>query len=187
VDIWQHARDISPKLVKALARVDARPLASTGALPIEESISRAWECVIEDAKLTKVSLDIEYISSLHNQLAAPVAGDAPGVFQEGRPPLDWTTFANEVFAGNGGAIPGAEAWLLAQLVWGNHFQSMQFSLAWLCINGLRLQNAVYALYPPSQDHSRFMDALQAAGPDTWDAETLRALFGCYEREQAPMD
>ena len=185
MNIWLHASDISPELVKALAQVDAGPRVSRGVLPIEESISRTWERVIEDAKLAKVSLDTEYLSSLHHQLAAPVAGDAPGVFQPGRPPLDWETFANEVFVGNGGAIEGAEAWVLAQLFWGNHFQSMQFSLAWLCINGLRLQNALYALYPSPENHGRLMEALQAAGPDTWDAETLRALFGYYEREQAP--
>jgi hypothetical protein len=59
------------------------------------------------------------------------------------------------------------------------------SLAWLCINGLRLQEGLFAIYPSADRNERFLIALEGAGPDCWDAEDLRGFFGYYEHDQKP--
>lgn len=182
--IWEHADTITLRLAQAIAQFES----GVGNVTLlENAISHAWQCVIEDAKQSKVSLSKEYLSSLHNQLVKSVDGDQPGIFKEGIFPQDWATFVADIYDANDGKIEGSEAWLLAQLFWGDHIQSMRFSLAWLCLDGLRLQEGKYALYPSQEYRDRLEVALKAAGPVCWDAETLRALFGEYENDQIPIE
>jgi hypothetical protein len=122
-----------------------------------------------------------YLSSLHSELI----GDPKAEFQEGTFPQDWANFLAGFQDGNEGKIDGGEAWVLAQLSWGDHLPSMSFSVAWLCFNGLRLQDGLYPIWPPCEQFERLESSLDAAGPPTWDAEELRALIGEYERNQLP--
>jgi hypothetical protein len=43
----------------------------------------------------------------------------------------------------------------------------------------RLQDGQFAIYPVTELDEEFVACLRYAGPDTYDAESLRALFGRY--------
>lgn len=183
LSIWTHADSISIVLAQALAREEAMVLDAEKRANLEVVFFRTWQRVIEDAKKSSISLGSEYLSSLHDQLAKPVGMSQPGAFYEGTFPQNWSTFVDEMNVTADWTIDGAEAWILAQLYWGKHFQSMCFSLAWLCLGGLRLQEGLYALYPSPEYSNQLDEALRFAGPECWDAEPLRALFGHYKRDQ----
>ncbi len=149
------------------------------------SIAGTWRDVIDDARGGGITLHAGYLSRLHRDLALPLRARSPGQFCDGQAPQDWGSFELALADLTVDGFEGCEAWILAQLCWGGHVQSMRFSTAWICLNGLRLQNGLFALYPDPAHRAHLQASLAAAGPDSWDAESLRALFGTYAAEQVP--
>ncbi|AFY92304.1 hypothetical protein Cha6605_1071 [Chamaesiphon minutus PCC 6605] len=124
-------------------------------------------------------------SSLHKLLAKTIGAASPGVFDNDGGRGEWTLLVDvcyQCLEDGLNNISGCDAWILAQLFGGNHVRSMAMSLAWLCINGLRLQDGLFAIYPSADRNERLSIALE----DAWlDAEDLRGFFGYYEHDQKP--
>jgi len=185
LDVWKRCEEIAPQLSRSLAEFEASHRDRNNSGSVEGAILTTWCLLIADAKDRKVSLSSIYLSTLHSSLEGSDSIAFPAEFREGNSPEDWSTFLSGIHDANGESICGAEAWVLAQLSWGNHVPSMSFSLGWLAFNGLRLQEGLYPVCPPRQDSSRLAAALAAAGPPCWDSETLRELIGEYDRNQSP--
>jgi hypothetical protein len=190
-DIWKHAKEITNNLAEGLYILElpdgGTRFSDFSESIIKASISNAWHLVIEQAQKGDVNLTEEYLSSLHKMLADPIGASSPGVFSNNGDNGEWTLFVDECGLDEdlNNDISSCDAWILAQLFWGNHVKSMAMSLAWLCINGLRLQEGLFAIYPSADKNERLLIALEGAGPDCWDAEDLRGFSGYYERDQKP--
>lgn len=139
------------------------------------------------AREGKVSLDPSFIASLHEPIARAIGALGAGIFREGEHPSDWATFkrALDDSALEYGLAGNTEAWVLAQLYWGGHLDSLMFSVAWLLSGGIRLQEGMQMLVPDAMHDSELKKNLDWAGPDCYDAESLRGLIGRYEAEQMP--
>ena len=181
MDIWRQAVKIAPQLARALAGFETAHRGAHEAGRIEGALVSAWHRVIDDAKQSAVTLEPAYLCSLHSDLDPAYRG-RPDVFREGKPPMDWRTFLDAMVICD--SIQGAEAWVVAQLCWGEHLPSMSFSTGWLCFNGLRLQEGVCPLSLPVDQWDLIASDLRDGGPPVWDAENLRALIGRLERDQA---
>ncbi|MDP9601736.1 UNVERIFIED_ORG: hypothetical protein J2W38_001522 [Variovorax paradoxus] len=189
--IWEDAQLRAPDLARALARIELtlgnwEPIAvSRDAL--EVAIQSGWLSTIASAREGRVSLDRTFIVSLHEPIARALGAPGIGVFREGEHPSDWTTFKSALddtaqeysLAGN------TEAWVLAQLYWGKHLDSLMFSVAWLLSGGIRLQEGMQMLVPDARHDLALQKHLDWASPRCYDAEGLRGLFGLYAAEQVP--
>lgn len=187
--IWDDAQARAPDLARALARMELAfgnwgpILASKEAL--EAAIHAAWASVVASAREARVSLDREFIVSLHELLARPIGAPGAGEFHEGNDPADWSNFkrALDDSALEYGLAGNTEAWVLAQLYWRKHVGSLMLSVAWLLSGGIRLQEGMQMLVPDARHDSTLKEDLRNAGPGCYDAESLRGLIGCYEAEQ----
>lgn len=189
--LWEDAERRAPDLARALARIElafgnwAPISASTEAL--EAAIQSGWRSAAASAREGKVSLDPLFIASLHEPIARAIGAPGAGVFREGEHPSDWATFKSGLddAALEYGLAGSTEAWVLAQLYWGGHLDSLMLSVAWLLSGGIRLQEGMQMLVPDARHDSKLKEDLDRAGPGCYDAESLRGLMGRYEAEQAP--
>lgn len=193
LNLLKHAGSIGPTLAASICELERRCLAwesvaNCNADQISSAIIDTWQMVIIDVKSCQFDLTIPYISRLHKHLADLAGADAPGQFVDaGSKGTEWNTTVSSLLDICEGFDYSyfADAVVLSQLCWGGHVQSMAFSLGWLCMNGLHLRESIWAIYPPLDDHERLLEYLSYAGPDCWDAESLRALLGEYTDEQDP--
>jgi hypothetical protein len=189
-DVWRLARDSTSVLVSALVALEhhigGSYVSSVPRSALEEAVRRGWSYTIDMARRSAVTLAPQFIASLHEKLASAIRAPGIGVFRDGDRPLDWTNFVTETAAGNmNSGIAACDAWIFAQLYWGQHLQSLAPSVAWLLINGIRLQEGRHPIAPDPRHNVTLKQYLQWAGPDHHDAESLRALFGQYAVEQEP--
>jgi hypothetical protein len=190
MDLWRLARDITPAIVSDLAALEhdigGSDASSVPRSALEEAVRSGWSYTIDAARRSAVTLQPPFIASLHERLARSIGAPGSGVFRNGDPPQDWTNFVAETAAVNkNGGMADCDAWIFAQLYWGRHFQSLAPSVAWLLINGIRLQEGRHPIVPDPRDNVALKQYLQWAGPGHHDAESLRALFGRYAAEQEP--
>lgn len=181
----EMAKAISQPLAHSLAEFESAYRGERDTNSLQARIASVWHRVVQDALEKRVSLSSAYLSSLHQDLLRTESVIPSKAFQCGSYPNDWTTFTDDLQDANENKIQGGEALVLAQLVWGGHLKSLSYSLGWLCVNGLRLQEDLYPLCPPPTQFDRLATALGFAGPTSWDAETLRALVGEFEKNQVP--
>jgi hypothetical protein len=193
MDVWGLARDITSALVSDLTALEHHIGGSCGSsVPrgaLEEAVRSGWSYTIAVARRSVVTLDPQLIASLHERLARSIGAPGIGVFRDGDPPQDWTNFKQsltDAAVGNrNSSMADCDAWIFAQFYWGQHVQSLAPSVAWLLINGIRLQEGRHPLVPDPRHSATLQQCLQWAGPDLYDAESLRALFGRYATEQDP--
>ena len=155
---------------------------------VAQAVRQSWQRLVHDAARGAASLSGEYLASLHRQLATFAGGEAPSLFLDhGQPKVldgqqvTWSLFTEEAC----GDEPLEPAWVLAQLYGGGHVRSLSLSLGWLAMNIALLDSEGRAIVPPLDEHARLLQALDYAGPDLHDAESLRALVGVYTAEQWP--
>ena len=190
MNIWSHARGITANLAAALCELEiSSPIPNTppdGANArkrrIEQAIADTWQAVVDEVETGRFELTASYLLTLHQRLAVPSGAEAPGIFHNQGRSEAWDTFIDEITV----EYPAEGAWVLAQLYWGGHVHSMALSLGWLCVNALRLQQGMWAIYPPPETHPLLIEMLHDAGPDCWDAESLRALLPTYAASQEPL-
>lgn len=135
-----------------------------------------------------VDLSSGFLSDLHRAIAAPLGVRTAGEFSNGTFPGSWTYFADALTDLLSEDVPLSEhaAWIVSQIRWGGHIRGLELSTGWLLVNGLRLQDGQFAIYPSQELDGKFIEYLRDAGPDTYDAENLRTLFGTgYIAGQAP--
>jgi hypothetical protein len=183
--IWEKAMDEAGTLAAVLVQWEIEERAELQKEEIVTAIASAWTMVIEMASESRLSLDRECLAKIHRVLAEGRDSAEPGIFSEGdNPPGNWTDFqeAVEGFQEDDG-IAGSCALILAMLYWGNHVKSFRFSLGWLVLNGLRLQEGLSPLRLTIHQFDILRETLGYAGPDCWDAERLRSAFG--ELEDSP--
>ena len=188
---WEDAELRAPDLARALARIELAlgnwgPVTAS-AEALETAIQSGWHSVVASARESKVSLDPAFIASLHEQIALAIDAPGPGNFREGEHPLDWRTFKQSLddTALEYGLAGNTEAWVLAQLYWGKHLDSLMFSVAWLTSGGIRLQAGMQMLVPDARRDQELQEQLDWAGPRSYDAEGLRGLLAIYASEQIP--
>jgi hypothetical protein len=143
------------------------------------AICACWNLVQEYNADTKDILNIDFISTLHKTLAIQIGAHNPGEFvDDGGMGASWSDFKEQIKD----TIEEFEAcencYIIAQLFWGGHLPNLQISVGWLCVNTLALRYG-YSLpsYPSKSIYEEFIECLEDAGPDCWDAENLRALIG----------
>lgn len=147
--------------------------------------------LVNDIENGRANLSSHYITALHERLAIAAGISDPGTFnQDGLPllanggPTSWSRFVEECSGEQGGDVGLIEpAWVLAQLRWGGHVHSMAMSLGWLAMNIVSLQTHGAAIYPPTSDREELIRFLADAGPNDYDAESLRALLWKYLLDQ----
>ena len=187
--IWEDAETRAQPLACALARMELAfgnwDLTTTPGDALEAAIHSAWRNVVASAREARVSLDPSFIASVHALVASPIRAPGAGIFREGVSPLDWATFKNALddTALEYGLAGNTEAWVLAQLYWGMHLDSLMLSVAWLLSSGIRLQEGMRMLVPHARHDAELKQRLSWAGPGSYDAESLRGLFGSYQSEQ----
>lgn len=188
---WEDAELRAPDLARALARIELAfgnwgPISASGEA-LEAAIRSGWLDVVASARQGKVSIDPAFIASLHAQIARAIGAPGPGNFREGEHPLDWRTFKQSLddTALEYGLAGNTEAWVLAQLHWGKHLDSLMFSVAWLTSGGIRLQEGMQMLVPYARRDEELKERLAWAGPRSYDAEGLRGPLARYASEQIP--
>ena len=161
-------------------------LASEQKFPYKEeefiaAIGSCWNLVREYSVTYNDSLSIDFISSIHNTLASQIGAPNPGEFiDDGGVDGSWSYFLEEYNIKEIIKEFGSceNCYIIAQLFWGGHLPNLQLSVGWLCINALALRYGYDSPFYPSKDiHERLLEYLEGAGPDCWDAESLRALIG----------
>jgi len=189
--IWEDAGLRAPDLAHALARIELTfgnwgPITASKEALVA-AIQSGWRSAIASAREGNVSLDRSFIVSLHGPIARTLGAPGAGAFREGEHPSDWATFKSALddTAQEYGLAGNTEVWVLAQLYWGNHLESLMFSVAWLLNNGIRLQEGMQMLVPDARHDLELHRHLDWAGPRCYDAEGLRGLFGLYSAEQVP--
>ncbi|WP_198085770.1 hypothetical protein [Variovorax sp. E3] len=189
--LWEDAEHRAPELARELARMELA-LCNWGPVTasrdsLEAAIRSGWHSVVASARKGSVSLEPSFVASLHALIAQPIDSPGAGVFHEGQSPMDWTEFkrALDDAALEYGMADNTEAWLLAQLYWGPHLESLGLSVAWLLGNGFRLQEGGRMVVPNASHDEKLKERLKWAGPDLYDAEGLRGFFGWYETERTP--
>lgn len=194
---WEHARQIGTALASSLATLECRCLSPDGSPRVARetgrvtcAIAEAWHAVVDDTKAGGFELSASYLSHVHGLLASAAGADAPGQFRD-RGELSgtcWSATVSELLAASDGFDFSylTDAVILAALRWEGHVRSMALTLGWFCLNGVHLQERVWAIYPPPADHDRLVEYLHFAGPDCRDPESLRALLGGYTDNQRPV-
>ena len=142
-------------------------------------ISSCWSFIREYITTSDDILSIRFISDLHEILATQIGAPNPGKFvDDGAEPGLWSELEvalKEIIEEFGAC---ENCYVIAQLFWGRHLPNLQLSVGWLCINALALRYGYSPpFYPPQNIHEELLDCLECAGPDCWDAESLRALIG----------
>ncbi len=188
MDVWRLARDVTSALVLDLVALEhcigGSYVSSVPRSALEDAVRSGWSYTIDVARRSAVTLDPQFIASLHERLAYSIGAPGIGVFRDGDLPQDWTNFVMEAAVGNmDSGMADYDAWIFAQLYWGQHLQSLAPSVAWLLINGIRLQEGRHPIVPDPRHNAALKQYLGWAGPADHDAESLRALFGRYAAEQ----
>lgn len=186
---WEDAEHRAPDLARELARMELAfsnwGPTTTSAEALAAAIQYGWHTVVASAREGKVSLEPSFVASLHALVAHSIDAPGAGVFRDGQFPMDWTEFRRAVddAALEYGMADNAESWLLAQLYWGQHLESLALSVAWLLSNGFRLQEGACMVVPSASHDHKLKEHLKRAGPGIFDAEGLRGFFGWYETQR----
>lgn len=139
-----------------------------------------WDLVREYRAGSEPILDVRFISILHKTLASHIgAPDAGRFIDDGGINVSWSCFVEDLDVDRTIDEWGycEDAWVISQLFWGGHLPNLQLTVSWLCINALRLRYRYHRpIYPPKHLQEKFIEYLEASGPDCWDAESLRALM-----------
>jgi hypothetical protein len=189
--LWEDAERRAPELARELARMELafcnRGPVTTSVDALEAAILCGWHSVVASAREGTVSFEPSFVASLHASVAHPIEAPGAGVFHEGPSPMDWAEFkrALDDAALEYGMADNTEAWLLAQLYWGPHLESLKLSVAWLLGNGFRLQEGACMVVPNASHDEKLKERLKWAGPGACDAEGLRGFFGWYETQRTP--
>jgi hypothetical protein len=145
------------------------------------AMGACWDLVRRYSTSADDILSIHFISTLHKTLATKIGAPDPGKFvDDGGVDGSWSYFTEELNIKETIAEFGAceNCYIIAQLFWGGHLPNLQLSVGWLCINTLALRYGYSPpSYPPKNIHEELLECLECAGPDCWDAESLRALIG----------
>jgi hypothetical protein len=157
------------------AEVFARPVPKCEQL--EKAIRKTWLHLITDAQSCNVSPQVDYVASLYDQLTTEASIADPGKFND-HTDIPWLEFYTD---GCGDEPSCEDAWVIAELFWGGYVTHLHLTLGWLLINAIRIQRHLPTITPSVESIDQFTNCLRGAGPDTFDAESLRALFGEYER------
>jgi hypothetical protein len=190
MDVWLLAQTITPTLAASLVALEHDiGGAFVRTVPDEAlaaAIAQGWSYTTLAARQSSVNLDLRFVASLHEQVGRPIAAPGIGEFRDGNPPRDWTGFGTDMApSALEHGLSGSAAAIFAQLYWGGHVTSLAPTIAWLLIDGLRLQEGLHPIVPDPRHGTKFKEYLNWAGPETHDAESLRALFGRLEDEQVP--
>jgi hypothetical protein len=185
MNVFAHAEEITNDLAAAVAALEthcAKVFAriAPDSERLQEAIATTWPELIRDAQVGSVSPNIEYIASVYHRLAANAGIEHPGEFTD-RTDMPWLEYYK---AGCGDERRCEDAWVIAELFWGGYVKFLHLTLGWLLMNAIRIQQHLPAIMPLSDSTAQFTDYLRWSGPDTFDAENLRALFYQYEQQNA---
>jgi hypothetical protein len=179
---FDHALFITAQLVTTVADLETscaiafqRPLIASARL--QTAIQETWLRLITDAQESKVSPTVSYVAALYEQLSSAALVEHPRDFVD-RKDFPWEEYYQ---AGCGDGATCEDAWVVAELFWGGYVSHLQLSLGWLLLNGIRIQQGMFAITPHPNSTDQFINCLRWSGPDLFDAESLRALFYEYER------
>ena len=185
MDIFSHATELTDDLAASVAALEvhcaevfARP--QLDAEQLRQAIRATWPRIIADAKNGDVSPHVEYVAALYERLAAEMGIKEPGIFAD-RKDISWLQYYTE---GCGDEARCEDAWVVGELYWGGYVKYLQFTLGWLLMNAIRIQQNLPAITPTPESTDRFTDDLRGAGPNVFDAESLRGLFYEYDEEVA---
>jgi hypothetical protein len=188
------ARGIADVLSAALAEleVDSAPA------PLEmdrcrRAIRDIWLSVVDEVKCARAGLTSDYLASDHHQLVSAAGVSEFGGFEEHGLPIladggreSWTRFVEECgYADADNAEGSDEIYALAQIRWGQHVRSFALTLGWISMNVLLLRRGKRVIYPVLTDRETLLRCLSNAGPEDYDAESLRCLIRTYMDEQSP--
>lgn len=189
--VINQARKITDVLAEALAvmEVGLTPVSLENA---HRAIASIWTTVVNDVQGDRANVSSQYLASIHKHLATAAGILNAGEFTEaGLPVLPdgtrerWTRFVQESRYHQPNHVEEIEeVYALAQLRWGEHVRTFALTLGWFAMNILRLVRRKCAIYPPLADRGRLEDSLMGAGPNWYDAESLRGLMDEYEGEQS---
>jgi hypothetical protein len=185
MDVLHHALQITDHLAATLTELEMHCGEVFGrAVPspdrLNATIRKVWPTLVADAQNSRVSPNVDYIASLYVRLTSEASITDPGVFTE-RTDIPWLEFYT---AGCGDEARCEDAWVIAELFWGGYVKHLHLTLGWLLMDAIRIQQNLPAITPTSKTIDRFTDYLRWSGPDTFDAESLRALFYEYETQVA---
>jgi len=141
------------------------------------AIRKTWPRVVAEARDSNVSPGVDYLAGLYDRVCSEARIANPGRFID-RTDAPWHDYYTE---GCGDEARCEDAWVIAELYWGGYINYVHLTLGWLLMNGIRIQQGLPAITPTPETTDRFTDYLRGSGPDTFDAESLRALFYEYER------
>lgn len=140
------------------------------------AVASAWNIVERRVVEQSSVLDGDFIATLHRTLASGVGASHPGNFVNEGQPTTWSIFVEEFDEyDENNILCGGDCWVLSHMYWGNHVPNLQFTVGWLCMNGVRIKHGYKPVFPPTEIHTQLRECLASAGPDCWDAESLRAL------------
>lgn len=142
------------------------------------AIRKTWPQVVAEARDSNVSPEIVYVARLYDTVCNEARITKPGRFTD-RTDVPWHDFYT---GGCGDEERCEDAWVIAELYWGDYVNYLHLTLGWLLMNGIRIQHGLPTITPAPETTDRFTDYLRWSGPDTFDAESLRALFYEYERQ-----
>lgn len=145
---------------------------------LQQAIRATWPQVINDARSGQVAPSAAYVSALYARLSTAMKIADPGEFTD-RTDIPWAEF---YAAGCGDESRCEEAWVIAELYWGGYVKYFPLTLGWLLMNTIRLQHNLPAITPAMESTEHFTEYLRWAGPDAFDAESLRGLFCEFEKQ-----
>lgn len=185
MDMLEHALRSTDRLAATVADFEAHCSAVLGRPPsprekAQRAIQIVWPRLVMDARDGKVRPKAQYVAAIYEELARAAGTPDSDKFSD-RVDIPWDVFYED---GCGDEARCEDAWVVAELFWGGYVQHLQLTLGWLIMNAIRIQQNLPVLIPAEETLGRFAEFLRAAGPDTFDAESLRALFGDYEAHTA---
>lgn len=180
--VAEHAKVIAATFANSVADLESHCAQAFGrTAPPTSIISRAiettWLSSLNYITGKRVRPDRSFVSAMYAQLVtAADINDGRG-FKD-NPELPWYQFYVE---GCGDEDRCEDAWVIAELYWGQYVEYLHLSLGWLVMNAVRVNRQLHALLPSPETTDRFVEDLLASGPDLYDAENFRALLYCYEQ------
>jgi hypothetical protein len=185
---FDRARALAGTMADGLARLEPRistpssagGTGSTTTVSAEQTcaaVAGTWPEVVARAADNALSLDPADVSWLNARLRAHAGLPDHEAFDDGEPPSTWSSINDLVHDDDSWEAVHDWGWaVLAQLTWGGHVPGLPLSTGWLLVSGLRVQAGAEPHAPDPDLDDAFLTALGDAGPDLWDAETLRALL-----------
>lgn len=183
MDILVHATRTRKQLANSVAQLEIRCARAfeRSAPPCEKlqhAIEVVWSQLITESQVTRVIPTAKSVASIYDRLVLESRISNSGEFTD-RSDLPWFEFW---MAGCGDESRCEDGWVIAELYWGGYVPQMQLTLAWLVMNVIRVQQKLPAILPDHDSIRRFIDYLEASGPELYDAESLRCLFYEYDTQ-----